>query len=382
MTYANQDSVSYEYDKFDRPVKIVYNDTGKVVNNYYSADGALAKVTYGNGTASDMSYLFEYDSSGRVVRSTQLDNTKLYLRTEHLYDEFDRLYIQRWTIDGKTRNEKYTYDDGAAGDGMMTQLKTGTGQKINYTYDALRRLSNASVVNSEGQELFKTAYAYKTVSGDRTSTQVEYRNMRTTEGDLITGYRYSYDKLGNITEIRQSEGSYYLLYKYEYDTQNQLVKETHYDGTGDTASDIKAVYTYTYDTAGNIRYEKKTVTTGNETTTAYEKEYSYTNSQWKDLLTSVKNKTTNTTNSITYDESGNPLTYRNGSKTYTDLTWEHGRQLTSITTGGKTYSYTYGLDGIRTQKVVDGVTHTYYTLNGKLVRESFPYDGNTITMDF
>ena len=59
MTYANTDSISYEYDKFDRPVKIVYNDTGKVVNNYYSADGALAKVTYGTGTASDMNYLWE-----------------------------------------------------------------------------------------------------------------------------------------------------------------------------------------------------------------------------------------------------------------------------------------------------------------------------------
>ncbi len=77
MTYANGDSVSYEYDKFDRPVKIVYNDTEKVVNNYYSADGALAKVTYGTGAASDMNYLFEYDSSGRIVRSTQFDNNQL-----------------------------------------------------------------------------------------------------------------------------------------------------------------------------------------------------------------------------------------------------------------------------------------------------------------
>ena len=36
----------------------------------------------------------------------------------------------------------------------------------------------------------------------------------------------------------------------------------------------------------------------------------------------------------------------------------------------------------RTQKTVDGVTHTYYTLNGKLMRESFPYSDTTIIMDF
>ena len=55
-----------------------------------------------------------------------------------------------------------------------------------------------------------------------------------------------------------------------------------------------------------------------------------------------------------------------------------GRQLASITTGGNTYSYSYDLDGIRTQKIVDGVTHTYITQNGKVVRESY---GNTV-MDF
>ena len=44
-----------------------------------------------------------------------------------------------------------------------------------------------------------------------------------------------------------------------------------------------------------------------------------------------------------------------------------------MTVGSKTATYAYDADGIRTQKTVDGVTHTYYTLNGKLMRESFPY---------
>lgn len=87
-------------------------------------------------------------------------------------------------------------------------------------------------------------------------------------------------------------------------------------------------------------------------------------------------------NSISYDGAGNPLVYRNGAKTYTGLTWQNGRQLSSITTGGKTSSYAYDADGIRTSKVVDGVTHTYYTLNGRGMRESFPYGDTTIIMDF
>ena len=84
---------------------------------------------------------------------------------------------------------------------------------------------------------------------------------------------------------------------------------------------------------------------------------------------------------ISYD-GGNPTNWYNGSKTYTGLTWTNGRQLTSVTVGSKTATYAYDADGIRTQKTVDGVTHTYYTLNGKLMRESFPYNGSTFIMDF
>ncbi len=370
MIYGNGDSVNYSYDEFDRAVRIDYNN-GRYVTYTYDASGGLANASYGDNDTETAESIFEYDSLGRLVRSVQSGNGHVYQRTEHQYDEFSRLYIQRWTIDGKTRSEKYTYNDGEGKDGSLKQLKTGSGHKINYNYDNLKRLSNASLTNSDGQELFKTAYAYKTVSGNQTSTQVEYRNIRTTEGVLVTGYKYEYDEVGNIVEIRQSEGSRYLLYKYEYDTLNQLVKETHYDGTGDTESDITAVYTYTYDTAGNLRSETKKV--GTATTS---KSYTYSTGDWKDLLTAVGGTT------ISYDGAGNPTNYYNGVKTFSNLSWEQGKHLTGITTGSKTYSYSYDLDGIRTQKVVDGVTHSYITQNGKVVRESFPYGDTTIIMDF
>ena len=153
-------------------------------------------------------------------------------------------------------------------------------------------------------------------------------------------------------------------------SQNQLTKETYYDGAGNTTANITKTITYTYDTAGNILSETKTV--GTTTTT---KNYTYSEGNWKDLLTQVGNTT------ISYD-GGNPTNWYNGSKTYTGLTWTNGRQLTSVTVGSKTATYAYDADGIRTQKTVDGVTHTYYTLNRKLMRESFPYSDTTIIMDF
>ena len=40
-----------------------------------------------------------------------------------------------------------------------------------------------------------------------------------------------------------------------------------------------------------------------------------------------------------------------------------------MTKGGKTFAYSYGADGVRTQKTVDGVTTEYYTVGGKLLAE-------------
>ena len=377
VTYGNADRINYFYDEFDRLVKTVYNDTGNYIEYFYSAEGAMAQLNYRNssGTLLD-SYYFEYDSLGRMVRSSQYDGTTLVQRTEHEYDEYGRLYIQRWVIDGKKRSEKYTYDDGENGDGSLIQFKSGTGHKINYNYDPLRRLSNASVTNSSGTELFKTAYAYEAVSGNRSSTRIQFRNVRTTEGDLITGYKYEYDDLGNITKIYQSQSPYNLLVAYTYDSQNQLTQEVHYDGSGTAASNITKSYTYTYDTAGNILSESKTE--GGTTTT---KTYSYTNTQWRDLLTGVT-VNTGTEQTLSYDGSGNPTTYYNGEKSYTNLTWQQGRDLTSVTVDGNATTYAYDMNGIRTQKTVGGVVHTYVTQNGKLVRESFPYGETTIIMDF
>ena len=79
---------------------------------------------------------------------------------------------------------------------------------------------------------------------------------------------------------------------------------------------------------------------------------------------------------ISYDGSGNPTNWYNGTTSYSGLTWENGRQLTQITTGGKTTDYAYDADGIRTTKIVNGTKHEYLTLNGKIVYEKIG-DGDT-----
>lgn len=87
-------------------------------------------------------------------------------------------------------------------------------------------------------------------------------------------------------------------------------------------------------------------------------QYGYAQTGWKDLMTSYNGQ------SITYDEIGNPLTYRDGMT----MTWT-GRQLTTLTQNGKQNTYKYDVDGLRLEKTAGGVTTQYQYVNGQLLGE-------------
>ena len=90
--------------------------------------------------------------------------------------------------------------------------------------------------------------------------------------------------------------------------------------------------------------------------------YTYGNSEWRDLLTKYDGTT------ISYDTNGNPTSYYNGSS-YT-MAWKNGRQLSSVTTGGTTTTYTYDATGVRDSKTVGSTTYKFYTANGQVGRQS------------
>ena len=139
--------------------------------------------------------------------------------------------------------------------------------------------------------------------------------------------------------------------KYYYDSLNQLIREDNLD--------LNKTFVYSYDLGGNLTstkeyaYQTGATVTGSPTTT---NTYTYGDSNWKDKLTAYNG------NTITYDQIGNPLSYRNG---FT-FTWQKGRQLASASNGSTSVSYIYNNDGYRTSKTVNGTT-TDYTLEGDRV---------------
>ena len=190
-------------------------------------------------------------------------------------------------------------------------------------------------------------------------------------------YNYDYDANGNITRIWRGNTSFTNAsekYSYVYDSANQLVRENLYYGSGNSSN---ATITYEYDIWGNLLNKKIYAYTVGTLGTARETvPYAYTNSAWKDQLTSYDGE------SITYDASGNPTNYLGAT-----LVWE-GQRLKSYTpkasSSGHANSYVYSYDenGIRTRKTI-GNTVTDYYYNGTLlmgtVKTTTNSDGSTTT---
>ena len=251
-------------------------------------------------------------------------------------------------------------------------MTTATGDSLSFGYDALKRLNRVTVKNGSSI-ILNTAYAYRDVSWNRGSAQVEFRNVRlgSDSGMLLEGKKYVYDDIGNLKEIRESTGKYNKLVEYTYDSQNQLTSEAYYK-SGEAEAYI--TYNYTYDTAGNLL----TVSQKKGNTTTLLQTYTYGDAQWHDLLTAVNGQ------AITYDASGNPLSYGGWS-----FGWQNGRQLktASKTSDGKTETleYAYDADGIRTSKTYTVETFTQlpdytvtFTADGTTVKTMTVEDGYTL----
>ena len=114
-------------------------------------------------------------------------------------------------------------------------------------------------------------------------------------------------------------------------------------------------------------YQNGNITSVTQNGTAV-KTYGYTDSTWSDLLTNFNGQT------ITYDDIGNPLQYRDGMS----FTWAKGRQLQGITKDGLNASYTYDENGLRISKTVNGVTTKIFRTNGQMVGMNMS-DGKDMT---
>ena len=153
---------------------------------------------------------------------------------------------------------------------------------------------------------------------------------------------YNYDNRGNILTVSKSG---VLFQQYVYDEASQVKAEYNYAE--------KTAMTYVYDSNGNIVSKTPyTNVTNSDLSTATQGTaivYGYGDSNWSDKLTSYDGQT------ISYDASGNPTSYRGET-----VTW-NGRLMTSFTKDDRRYEYSYNSDGMRTVKKVYKNNELVYT---------------------
>ena len=329
-------------------IKVLLGDgTGKYEGDWETWD---TNIWYDSDNVTNRFVSGDYDGDGKDDIAALYDYT--------YYDATDSGQVQVFRSTGTdfASKEWWYYGGKRAYDasktaGLVSADYNGDGiSEIHALYDM--GAGQANVYEFRKKEDFALdRFALVTDAWNSYAVLVEDENAASGLLESVTNgtnaaIRYTYDGNGNITEIH--EGTQ-LKARYAYDSLNQLIRE-------DNAYTGKTV-TYTYDAGGNIlgktEYTYTTGELGNPTRTVV---YGYTDSTWKDLLTSYDGT------AITYDTIGNPQNWRGGMS----FTWQNGRQLAGISKDGLTTSYAYNDSGIRLRKTVNGVTTQYY-LNGSMI---------------
>ena len=329
--YANGQSIRYEYDDNGNLIKQYHNnDTSAYVTYSYNADNELTqKVNADTG----LKYVYGENNSVSVYKIS--DNTLVQSYTESKTEADEENNIEAKT--NVTENHFGTTYSSAIKDKYVSYATGNNTVEYCYTDDAdCVKYNNSSVTNA--------SYAYDT------NGNIVEKNYGTMASIVNT-----HDNIGRISSTLCNGKTN----NYTYDVNSQLISVS---GTNYSAS-------YAYDNRGNIT--NKTIN-GTSTT------FGYSNDSWNDKLISVNGT------ALTYDANGNVLTY--GDKSFT---WSSGRNLSQITDGENTYSYTYDESGIRTSKTVNGKTTYYNTKDGVILSQTdgtdtiyFQYDSNGSPLGF
>jgi RHS repeat-associated protein len=210
----------------------------RITKNTYDAAGQLLKVTRAYGSALQQDYAtYTYSNNGKQASVADAKGNL----TNYAFDGFDRLSqitfpspTTTWQVNSSDY-EAYGYDIG----GNRTSLRKRDGRIIQYTYDALNRMTFKNIPDSTAADV---TYSY------------DYLNHMTsaTDGSGVS-VTSSYDALGR----KRSENVYSLAVSYDYDLAGNRTKITWPDGY---------YVQYGYDSSGRIM---SALANGNETLANY-----------------------------------------------------------------------------------------------------------------
>ena len=205
--------------------------------------GRLISVTDVEGTTT-----YAYDANGNRISTTYPNGVV----TTYGYNSINALVSEVTTDSEENVLASYEYTIGANGERLSC---TELGRTVEYTYDALERLTSETV--TVGSAVSVTTYTYDSNSnrlsmtrdGEVTNYTYNSLNQITQAGDIS----YTWDNAGNL--VSQSRNGV-IAATYTYDCHNRMISANINSISGNI------VESYTYDYLGN----RTSKTTNGETT--------------------------------------------------------------------------------------------------------------------
>jgi RHS repeat-associated protein len=235
---------SYEYDSYGQ-LESVTNPEGITVDYEYENDGAVSSIDAPMNLSSSFTYdginrmrtktvngqtsSYAYDDNDNITSFTNIggivtsydydanDNLEIItngkgVETQFEYDDSDR--VETETFGNLSKEFKYN-DDGT----LDRYTKTG-GERIFYEYDDAGRLKESGTITDIEYDNNNRIESIETII---TRLDLEYDELNRVDevNDSFTATKveYSYDAVGNITQIDYPDGIRVL---YEYDEKNRL----------------------------------------------------------------------------------------------------------------------------------------------------------------
>jgi len=318
ITDPSGNQISFAYDALNRLVMTDYAD-GSYETRTYDAVSNITGFTDRSGKTISLQYdgcdritLSRYPNSGDISQSYNVlgfvqSVTNSVGTINYTYNALDRLSqvsdVYGWTL-------SYTYDTA----GRRVAMADSLGGSSSYAYDASGRLITLTSVSGQ------TTYAYDAAgrlihgqlpNGVKSQYAYDAANRlasiqhRTPDDSVIDSFTYEYDAVGNKVKVTAANDDFI---EYEYNTLYRLIRETSKNASGSVLAENE----YGYDANNNrISLEQNTVQT------------SYSYNSFNQL---VSDDTTN----YVYDGNGNLVQSTEGTDV-TTYTYDDLNHLKSVT---------------------------------------------------
>ncbi|MBD3920026.1 RHS repeat protein [Paenibacillus sp. PR3] len=232
-------STQYQYDAFNRLIKVTYPDNSKAEYTYDYKDRILTdKFTPTVTTASPRTTSYSYDDANRIVTMVSPDGESTLTR----YTPFGEVDVQTRQVTGSASRIvlKNEYDSSGV---LLKETKpyNDNNQKTSYVYGKNGELS--TLTNPLGQQ---TKYYYSNavyaINGSSSTLQ---STVKVIEPDGKETWSYS-DKLGQLVKNQEQSATKLRLTTNRYTPFGYLTNQTV------TANGINQSTSYAYDAIGNL----------------------------------------------------------------------------------------------------------------------------------